>query len=134
MRKSRGTGQHGGSFPGFCVFIALTNSAQSLIMTVKGRDIMAKSATLNIRTDPMVKAQAEAIYQRFGITLTDAVNIFLRKSIMDGGLPFDMRQPNAETFSAIMEAEDIIAGRVKAKEYASARALFDELDAEGDDA
>ena len=39
---------------------------------------MAKTATLNIRTDPIIKAQAEKIYQAFGITLTDAVNIFLR--------------------------------------------------------
>ena len=94
---------------------------------------MAKSATLSIRTDPAVKAQAEAIYQGFGITLTDAVNIFLRKSIMEGGLPFDMRQPNAETISALREAEDIIAGRVDAKRYGSARELFAELDAEDDD-
>ena len=53
---------------------------------------MAKTATLNIRTDPITKAQAEKIYQAFGITLTDAVNIFLRKSIMEGGLPFEMRE------------------------------------------
>ena len=93
---------------------------------------MAKSATMNIRTDPAVKIQAEAIYRSFGITLTDAVNIFLRKSIMEGGLPFDMRQPNADTIAAMKEADDIIAGRVQAKSYASAKELFDELDAEDD--
>lgn len=93
---------------------------------------MPKTATLNIRTDPIVKAQAEQIYQNFGITLTDAVNIFLRKSIMAGGLPFDMRQPNAETLLAMRETEDILAGRVQAKRYASAQALFDDLDAEDD--
>lgn len=94
---------------------------------------MAKSATLNIRTDPTVKMQAEAIYRRFGITLTDAVNIFLRKSIMEGGLPFDMRAtPNAETVAALREADEIIAWQRPAKGYASARELFAELDAEGD--
>ena len=46
---------------------------------------------------PVVKSQAEQIYQSFGITLTDAVNILLRKSVMEGGLPFDMRRPNAAT-------------------------------------
>lgn len=92
---------------------------------------MAKTATLNIRTDPIVKAQAEQIYQGFGITLTDAVNIFLRKSIMEGGLPFEMREPkpNAALRAAMQETEDILAGRVQTKHYANARALFDDLDA-----
>ena len=96
---------------------------------------MPTSATLNIRTDPVVKAQAEQIYQSFGITLTDAVNIFLRKSIMEGGLPFAMREPrpNAATLTAMRETEDILAGRVPAKSYVSAQALFDALDAEADD-
>lgn len=94
---------------------------------------MAKTATLNIRTDPEIKAQAERIYRDFGITLTDAVNIFLRKSVMEGGLPFDMRQPNAETLAAMREAEDILAGRREARGYTSVQQLFDELDAEGDD-
>jgi len=94
---------------------------------------MAKTATLNIRTDPDVKSQAEQIYQNFGITLTDAVNIFLRKSIMEGGLPFDMRQPNAATIAAMRETEDILAGRMQARRYTSAKELFDDLDAEEDD-
>jgi DNA-damage-inducible protein J len=94
---------------------------------------MAKTATPNIRTDPVVKSQAEQIYQSFGITLTDAVNIFLRKSVMEGGLPFDMRQPNAATMAAMRETEDILAGRVQPRRYASASELFDELDAEEGD-
>ena len=93
---------------------------------------MAKTATLNIRTDPDVKAQAEKIYQDFGITLTDAVNILLRKSIMEGGLPFEMREPkpNAALRAAMRETEDILAGRTQTKRYPNARALFDDLDAE----
>lgn len=96
---------------------------------------MAKTAVLNIRTDPDIKAQAEALYQQFGITLTDAVNIFLRKSVMVGGLPFEMKQPrpNAATLAAIAEVEDMLAGRIQAKRYSSARELFDELDAEDKD-
>ena len=94
---------------------------------------MARTATLNIRTDPVVKAQAERIYQEFGITLTDAVNIFLRKSIMAGGLPFDMRNPNAATLAAMRETEAILAGEVRTKRYSSAQERFDELDAEEDE-
>ena len=58
-----------------------------------------KTATLNMRVDPSVKEEAERVYAQFGMNLTDAVNVFLHKSIMEGGLPFDLRQPrfNAET-------------------------------------
>lgn len=96
---------------------------------------MPKTATLNIRTDPAIKAQAEMIYQGFGITLTDAVNIFLRKSIMEGGLPFDMRppKPNAVTRAAMREADEIITGAIQAKSYTSAAELFRDLDAEDND-
>lgn len=52
---------------------------------------------------------------------------------MEGGLPFDMRQPNAATMAAMRETEDILSGRVQARRYASAGELFDELDAEEDD-
>lgn len=95
---------------------------------------MSKSATLNIRTDPTVKQQAERIYQGFGITLTDAVNIFLRKSIMEGGLPFEMKtaQPNVDTLAAMKETEDILAGRIQSKRYTTVHELFDALDAETD--
>ena len=93
---------------------------------------MAKSANLNIRIDPEIKRDAESLYNDFGITVSDAVNIFLRQSLRVGGLPFEMRQPryNAETEAAMKEADDIIAGRVQAKSYSSVREMFEELDAE----
>ena len=45
-----------------------------------------KTATLNMRVDPSVKEEAERVYAQFGMNLTDAVNVFLHKSIMEGGL------------------------------------------------
>jgi DNA-damage-inducible protein J len=93
---------------------------------------MAKTANLNIRIDPETKKGAERLFSGFGITVTDAVNIFLRQSLMVGGLPFAMKIPryNAETEAAIKETRDIEAGKVATKGYGSARELFDELDAE----
>jgi DNA-damage-inducible protein J len=82
---------------------------------------MAKSANLYIRIDPDIKREAEALYNDFGITVSDAVNIFLRQSLRVGGLPFEMRQPryNAETEAAMKEADDIIAGKIQTKRYTS---------------
>ena len=93
---------------------------------------MAKTANLNIRIDPGIKAGAERLFSSFGITVTDAVNIFLSQSLMVGGLPFEMKHPrfNLETEAAIKEARAIASGGVASKSYSSAKELFAELDAE----
>lgn len=93
---------------------------------------MAKTANINIRVDPDTKNGAEKVFENFGITLSDAITIFLRKSIMEGGLPFEMKQPryNSETEAAIQEARDIMEGKKSAKVYSSVRELFSELDNE----
>ena len=77
---------------------------------------MAKTANINVRIDPETKAGAEKLFASFGITVTDAINIFLRKSIMEGGLPFEMKQPrfNRETEEAISEARDMASGKIEA--------------------
>ncbi|MDR1776672.1 MAG: type II toxin-antitoxin system RelB/DinJ family antitoxin [Desulfovibrio sp.] len=93
---------------------------------------MAKTANLNIRIDPETKSGAEQLFSSFGITVTDAVNIFLRQSLMVGGLPFEMKKPrfNRETEAAIREARAIASGGIAAKGYSSAKELFADLDAE----
>lgn len=52
---------------------------------------MAKSASMYIRIDPQIKADVEAIYSRYGMSITDAINLFLYQSRNVGGLPFDLR-------------------------------------------
>ena len=58
---------------------------------------MAKSASLYIRIDPQVKADIETIYSKYGMSITDAINVFLYQSRNIGGLPFDLR-PAKPTF------------------------------------
>jgi len=96
---------------------------------------MAKTASLNIRIDPEIKSIVDGIYSSFGITVADAVNIFLHKSIMVGGLPFELKHSryNYETEMAIQEARDIASGKIKTKSYGSLAELNAELDAEYDE-
>ncbi len=93
---------------------------------------MPKTASITVRIDPTIKNMAENIYSDFGITISDAINIFLHKSVQEGGLPFSMRRPiyNKTTLAAMQEAEDIASGKIHAKRYNSAQELFDELDSE----
>lgn len=71
---------------------------------------MTKTASMYIRIDPQVKSDVEAIYSRYGMSVTDAINVFLYTSRNVGGLPFDLRPstPNVETINAIKEGDAII--------------------------
>ncbi|MDD7593505.1 MAG: type II toxin-antitoxin system RelB/DinJ family antitoxin [Peptoniphilaceae bacterium] len=93
---------------------------------------MSKTATINLRVDPEFKSEVEALYESFGISVTDAINMFLHVSLMAGGLPFELRKPhyNAETLAAMQEYEDMKQHPEKYKRYASWAELQAELDAE----
>ncbi len=94
---------------------------------------MAKTANINLRIEPEKKAQAEALFSSFGISVTDAINIFLNTSIMEGGFPFPIKQPrySRETELAILEARKIMDGSIESKGYHSLSELMAELDNEG---
>ena len=68
-----------------------------------------KSASINLRIDPAIKEEATEIVQSFGLTLTDAANIFFHKLVMTGGFPFELIRdtPNAETIAAIESDETV---------------------------
>ena len=52
---------------------------------------MPKSSSMYIRIDPVIKTEVEKIYNQYGMSLTDAINIFIYQSRNVGGLPFDLR-------------------------------------------
>ena len=66
---------------------------------------MPKTGSIHARVDEQVKARAEKILRRVGITTTDAVNLLLHQIILNNGLPFDVRIPNAETRRALAELD-----------------------------
>ncbi len=53
---------------------------------------MPKTASFQMRINPEIKQRAEEIFAHCGLTLTDAVNIFLQQSLNTGGLPFLVTQ------------------------------------------
>jgi len=67
------------------------------------------AANLNIRTDSEVKLAAEKIFDELGLTMSSAVNIFLRQTIRENGIPFALKLdvPNEETAAAIEEGRRI---------------------------
>ncbi len=44
------------------------------------------------------------MFKKYGVSLSDAINIFLTQSVMERGLPFEVKLPNNETIKAIEDA------------------------------
>lgn len=88
------------------------------------------TTNLNIRTDKAVKDQAEEIFNELGLSMTTAVNLFLRTSIREHGIPFALKLdvPNEATAAAIEEGKKLMADP-SAPRYTSMEALKAALDA-----
>lgn len=89
---------------------------------------MAGNTTnISIRMDSDLKAQADALFGELGMNITTAFNIFVRQSIREGRIPFNITlQPNRETIMAIFEAERIAKGP-SVKGYNDMDELFADL-------
>ena len=70
---------------------------------------MAETTNISIRMDPELKKQADALFNALGMNLSTAFNIFVRQSLREGGIPFEIKleNPNKETIAAMLEAERI---------------------------
>ncbi|MFW5676973.1 MAG: type II toxin-antitoxin system RelB/DinJ family antitoxin [Acetivibrio ethanolgignens] len=70
---------------------------------------MSATTNLNIRTEKAVKEAAESIFNELGLNMTTAVNMFLRQTIRERGIPFDLKltNPNDLTVAVIEEGRRI---------------------------
>ena len=53
---------------------------------------MDKSTTFTFRLDPEIKKESIELFESLGITLSDAINLFLHKAVQEGGLPFEVKR------------------------------------------
>ena len=72
---------------------------------------MEKTTTLNLRVNPVVKKQAEAVLSQLGMPMSTAIDIYLNQISMTGGIPFPVTLPKAPaTVNAdLMSNEEIHA-------------------------
>ena len=61
---------------------------------------MPKTDTFRFRINPEIRREIEKIYSENGLTLTQAINIFIQQSINAGGLPFQVTSDNSEFLRA----------------------------------
>lgn len=85
---------------------------------------MAKTSNIFARVEPTIKEQAEDILSQLGVSMSNAINMFLRQVVLQKGVPFEMKLPqyHITDMSGLTEAEfnsemekgmaDMAAGRL----------------------
>lgn len=87
---------------------------------------MATTTMVHIRMDEQIKAQATETLAAMGLSVSDAVRVFLTRVVAEKQLPFALKVPNAKTRTAMTEANKI--ARTRSARFATAAQLFDDLE------
>ena len=80
---------------------------------------MAMDSTLQVRMDHELKQQVEELYRDLGTSFAEAVRVFARQSLREGGMPFrpsikSWNELTAQEIDAILNRSeaDILSGRI----------------------
>lgn len=87
---------------------------------------MASTTMVHVRIDEHLKAQATKTLADMGLSVSDAVRVFLTRVVAEQQLPFALKTPNAETRAAMTEADEI--ARARRVRFGTAAELFDDLE------
>jgi DNA-damage-inducible protein J len=91
---------------------------------------MAATTTMvHVRVDVNVKAQAAETLASMGLTVSDAIRVFLTRVVADKELPFAIKAPSASSRVAMAEASELIKSR--RTRFATADALIDDIEKAG---
>ena len=81
---------------------------------------------IHVRMDEQTKAQATEALSSMGLSVSDAVRVFLTRVAKEKQLPFVLRVPNSETRAAMEEADEIV--KTRRARFQSAADLIDDLE------
>ena len=81
---------------------------------------------LHVRIDDEVKKQAKAALNAMGLSVSDAVRLFLNRVVADQAFPFELKVPNPQTRAAMQEAEEIV--QAHSARFTTSDELFIELE------
>ena len=89
----------------------------------------AQTSMLHIRVDDDIKEQATLALTAMGLSVSDAVRLFLRRVVVDQAFPLELKVPNAQTQAAMKESRAMMARRRNGENrFASADEMFADLE------
>lgn len=70
-----------------------------------GDRAMPKDVRISIQLESRLRDEAEAVLRTAGVSLSEAVRIFLRQVVLQKGLPTEVSIPNQETIDALQQTK-----------------------------
>ena len=84
------------------------------------------TSMLHIRVDDDIKEQATEALTAMGMSVSDAVRLFLHRVVADQAFPLELKVPNAQTRAAMEESRAMMQER--RNRFADAQELFADLE------
>ncbi len=85
---------------------------------------MPATAMVHVRMDEYIKTQATETVSAMGLTVSDAVRVFLTRVVADQQLPFELKSPNATTRAAMREARTLGKERERTRTCSSRQSML----------
>jgi len=83
-----------------------------------------KTATVRARIEPKLKLDVEHVLDKLGLSVSEAIELFLRQIKLYNGIPFEIKVPNKitlKTFQATDKGKNLIR-------YKNAKEMFKKLE------
>lgn len=66
---------------------------------------MANGAYIQARIDAKTKKKAKSVLDRLGISMSEAIVVYMKQIVLQQGIPFEIKLPNQATLKAIEQIE-----------------------------
>ncbi len=88
----------------------------------KGREM--RTTTIQARINPDVKAEAQKIFEKLNISMSEAISLYFTQVALHKGIPFKIKIPNDLTVTTIQNAEN----GIETQTVNTVEELFEELE------
>jgi DNA-damage-inducible protein J len=86
----------------------------------------AQSSMVHVRVEEDTKQLATEALASMGLSVSDAVRLFLHRVVAEQAFPLELKVPNAETRAAIAESRAMM--KTRRARFETADVLFDDLE------
>ena len=88
------------------------------------------TSTINITIPIDIKDEATELFNSLGLNMNTAINIFLKRSIYERGIPFYVKKPivNNKVIKAIEKLEKVNNKNISSKKYENVLKLIDDIE------
>lgn len=100
------------------------------VTLVMGVGWMPRTTMLHVRVDEETKGRATDALAAMGLSVSEAVRVFLRRIAADEAFPFELKVPNASTRGAMEEAR--VIAQSSPGRFAQPDELFNDLAVKGE--